>query len=172
MKPMSVLAVCAALATTSVLGSACKKDEPASETHTTSAPITPDQPVVTPQTPDQMTTGTVDNNNNSTQPATTPTTKNPSPKAKGTSTTPSGGSDLIDRGNTDMNPASSTTIPEKTQPKQQPSASAVPSEEPNHSTSLGDGKSGTYTDGKGTHGGKATWGTGPQKDTKMDQPTP
>lgn len=30
----------------------------------------------------------------------------------------------------------------------------------NHSTVLGDGKSGMYTDGQGTYGGRATWGTG------------
>jgi hypothetical protein len=55
-------------------------------------------------------------------------------------------------------------------PEQQPTApeGALPpvSEQPggqpyvNHSTVLGDGTSGTYTDGQGTYGGRATWGTG------------
>lgn len=175
MKPMSVLAVCAA--SVAILASAaCKKDEPASETNTTSAPITPDQPVVTPQTP-PATPPTTDVNGAPQQTTNGTTTGTPSQsKAKGP--TPTGGTDLIDRGNTDMNP-NQITPPDQTQnlpnqaPNQTNNGQALPNnQQPNHSTPLGDGKSGTYTDNKGTHGGKATWGTGPQKNTKMDQPTP
>lgn len=55
------------------------------------------------------------------------------------------------------------------QPEQAPPQGAMPpppqpgaAEQPyvNHSTVLGDGKSGMYTDGQGTYGGRATWGTG------------
>jgi hypothetical protein len=47
--------------------------------------------------------------------------------------------------------------------KQESSASPTPAatnKDPNHTTPLGDGKSGTYTGDKGTYGGKKTWGTG------------
>lgn len=170
MKPMSVLAVCAA--SVAILASAaCKKDEPASETNTTSAPITPDQPVVTPQTP-TVAPGT--DLNATPQQTTTGTIQNGQSNAK--SPTPTGGTDLIDRGNTDMNQSQPITPPDQTQkaPSQQlNNGQAVPNnQQPNHSTPLGDGKSGTYTDNKGTHGGKATWGTGtPGKSTDMDKPT-
>lgn len=36
----------------------------------------------------------------------------------------------------------------------------------NHSTTLGDGKSGMYTGGQGTYGGRATWGTGGTSPTR------
>lgn len=42
-------------------------------------------------------------------------------------------------------------------------APAEPQKEENNSTVLGTGKSGMYTDGQGTYGGKATWGTGVPK---------
>ncbi|HVH44198.1 MAG TPA: hypothetical protein VM925_17725 [Labilithrix sp.] len=67
------------------------------------------------------------------------------------------------------------TVPPKgtpTPPSETPDTRATPpggmplpsdaAKEPyvNHSTVLGDGTSGMYTDGQGTYGGRATWGTG------------
>lgn len=103
---------------------------------------------------------------------------------------PTGGSDLMDRDKQDQRDRqdrqkgksqedtgkSNATEPGTTPGGQHKGASmsthdAGATDTKNHSTSLGDGKSGQYTDGKGTYGGKATWGTGPHNDTKMDQPT-
>jgi hypothetical protein len=61
-----------------------------------------------------------------------------------------------------------TTMPpgeQPAQPMQPMPQTTTPQPEPyvNHSTVLGDGKSGTYTDGQGTYGGRATWGTGTPK---------
>jgi len=58
-----------------------------------------------------------------------------------------------------------TTLPTPPGAEQPGAMPAVPGEagaEPyvNRSTVLGDGTSGSYTDGQGTYGGRATWGTG------------
>ena len=158
MKPMSVLAVCAA-SFALVATAACHKDEPASETNTTSAPLTPDQPVVTPIVP-TVTTGTMDNGA-AVQPQ----------NITGSRVQPNG---MAPTGGTDLNSTSQTspsTPPDQMQ-NQQLNNQNLPKDQKNHSTTLGDSKSGEYTGGYGTNGGKATWGTGPQKNTQMGKPTP
>jgi membrane protein involved in colicin uptake len=54
-------------------------------------------------------------------------------------------------------PTSTTTITSA------PAMSPEPREEPNQSTTLGNGQSGMYTGGAGTYGGTATWGSGTKK---------
>lgn len=147
MKSTSILAA----VSIAVLAVACKKDEPAtSETFTTGAPVTQEQQVQPQVTTGTTTTGVADERQLSIQKG----------KDAGVATDfrPTGGSDLVERAPVPVDQAPKTEITKK--------------DPNNHSTPLGDGKSGSYTDGKGTHGGKATWGTGPHKDTKMDQPTP
>jgi hypothetical protein len=65
-------------------------------------------------------------------------------------------------------PVGTTTITDAPVPASGDASAPAPASAPgeaagsesNDSTTLGTGKSGTYTDGKGTYGGKATWGTG------------
>lgn len=157
MKSTSILAA----VSIAVLAVACKKDEPVTgETFTTgaSAPQEQVQPQVTTGT---TTTDTPEQNQRTT---TTGATLQKGKDAGIASDVPPGGSDLIDK-----NPSTGRSMPGTAVP---PKTGTTEKDPNNHSTPLGDGKSGSYTDGKGTHGGKATWGTGPHKDTKMDQPTP
>ncbi|MBX3227053.1 MAG: hypothetical protein KIT84_36045 [Labilithrix sp.] len=69
-------------------------------------------------------------------------------------------------------PVGVTTITqaEVVAPTPPPTATPAPAPAPtgdqgyvNRSTVLGNGQSGTYTDGQGTYGGRATWGTGVPK---------
>jgi hypothetical protein len=153
MKPISVVGVVASVAVLALAG-ACHKDEPTSQTNTTGATVTPEQPATEP-VPPPVTTGTPIEENASTQSGMTKnhTTTHKSRDAGIAQDWPTGGADLNDG-------------------QSHSSSSANPQDRNNHSTPLGDSKSGEYTGGKGTYGGKATWGTGPQKGTKMDKPTP
>lgn len=167
MKPISVLVAVASIA---VLATACRKDEPAtSETNTTGAPIEPEQPTTEPAKPlpvqpvqPQVTTGSATDTTAPEQSGMRQTSGAMKGHDAGVaSDVPTGGRDLVDR-DTQYDKKGATTNQNQKGAKQ---------DEANHSTSLGDGKSGESTGGKGTYGGKATWGTGPHKDTKMDQPT-
>jgi len=177
MKPISVLASVLALAALTT-AAACKKDEPASTTYTTGATVQPEQPVTAPVAPPPVEPQVKSTDTTTTTGSATDTTTSDQSgmrhiqKGKDAgiaSDFPSGGSDLIDRDqqynksnpNKGINPQQGSTSTGTTNAKD-------PS---NHSTPLGDSESGQYTGGKGTYGGKATWGTGPRKDTKMDQPT-
>jgi hypothetical protein len=140
MKPISVVGVVASVAVLALAGG-CHKDEPTSQTNTTGATVTPEQPATEPVPP--VTTGTPIEENASMQSG---MTKNHTTTHK-----------ARDAGIAQDWPTGTGTPDLSTN---------------NHSTTLGDSKSGEYTGGKGTYGGKATWGTGPQKGTKMDQPTP
>ena len=164
MKPISVLAAVASLAVLSTV--ACKKDEPVtSETNTTGAQVTPEQPAtepiapppVQPQVTTGTSTGTSTDTTTNTQSGMRSTTMQKGRDAGVAADFPSGGSDLLDRDQSSMQKGANPSVNAK--------------DKTNHSTPLGDSKSGEYTGGKGTYGGKATWGTGPKKDTKMDQPT-
>jgi hypothetical protein len=171
MKPISVLAAVASIAVLSTV--ACKKDEPVtSETNTTGAQVQPEQPVVDPIKPlpvePSVTTGSATDTTSADQSGMRNSTMQKGRDAGLAADFPTGGSDLIDRdtqyNKNIQNPQGTTQNAEGT---------TVKAKDPtNHSTTLGDGKSGQSTGGKGTYGGKATWGTGPHKDTKMDQPTP
>ena len=168
MKPISVLVAVASL---SILATAaCKKDEPVTgETSTTGAQIQPEQPAVDPVKPlpvqPQVTTGSATDTTTTDQSGMRPSSNIAKGKDAGVASDfPSGGSDLVDRDEQYQKKFDDKGVP--LNPK------AAKQDSTNHSTSLGDGKSGESTGGKGTYGGKATWGTGtPNKDTKMDQPT-
>ena len=171
MKPISVLVAVASL---SILATAaCKKDEPVtSETNTTGAQIQPEQPAVDPVKPlpvqPQVTTGSATDTTTTDQSGMRPTSNIAKGKDAGVASDfPSGGTDLLDRDQQYQKKADDKGVQQNPKAKEDAKQDST-----NHSTSLGDGKSGESTGGKGTYGGKATWGTGtPNKDTKMDQPT-
>lgn len=174
MKPISVLAAVASIAVLSTV--ACKKDEPVtSETNTTGAQIQAEQPATEPIAPPpvqpQMTTGTSIDTTTTNQSGMSSSTLQKGKDAGVATDFPSGGSDLIDRDTTSM-PNKGINQGQGTLPADQQGSSVNAKDKNNHSTPLGDGKSGTSTDNVGTYGGKATWGTGtPNKATKMDKPT-
>jgi hypothetical protein len=171
MKPISVFAAVASLAVLST-PAACKRNEPVtSETNTTGATVQPEQPATEPVAPPpvqpQVTTGSATDSTSTNQSGMNQSSQMQKGKDAGiASDFPTGGTDLMDR-DQQYNKKQGTT-----QHGQQGSSNAKqPSQDKtNHSTPLGDSESGEYTGGKGTYGGKSTWGTGPKKDTKMDQP--
>jgi hypothetical protein len=179
MKPISVLAAVASLAVLTT-AAACKKDEPVtSETNTTGATVQPEQPATEPVAPPPVqpqvttTTGSATDTTSTDQSGMRQSSGLQKGKDAGVASDfPSGGSDLIDRdtqyNKSNPNPGINPSTHEGS--SQQGSTNAKQTDKNNHSTPLGDSKSGEYTGGKGTYGGKATWGTGPKKDTKMDQP--
>lgn len=183
MKPISVLAAVLSVAALST-AVACKKNEPVtSETNTTGATVQPEQPATEPVTPPpvqpQVTTGSATDTTTSNQSGMRQSGAINKGKDAGIATDfPTGGSDLIDRDqqynksnpNKGINPGSTTQGSTTQGSSTQGSSNAKQQDRNNHSTPLGDSESGQYTGGKGTYGGKATWGTGPKKDTQMDQP--
>lgn len=164
MKAIRVLAAVASIAVLST--AACKRDEPAvGETNTTGVQLAPEPPATEPVKPlpvePTLTTGSTTDTTTTTQSGMRNLQKG---KDAGIAADfPSGGSDLMDRDH-QYNPANPNGVPANPE--------AAKKDPTNTSTTLGNGKSGESTGGKGTYGGKATWGTGtPNKDTKMDQPT-
>jgi hypothetical protein len=79
-------------------------------------------------------------------------------KAKSSTQTPTTPQPVEPRTMTPPEPAPGTQAPE-------------PPPYVNHSTVLGDGRSGTYTDGQGTYGGRSTWGTGGMPQTQSPPPS-
>jgi hypothetical protein len=168
MKPISVFAAVASLAVLST-AAACKKNEPVtSETNTTGATLEPEQPATEPVPPPpvqpQVTTGSATDSTSMNQSGMRQSSQVPKGKDAGVASDfPTGGTDLMDR---DQQYNKKKGI----NPQQGSSNAKQQQDQTNHSTPLGDSESGQYTGGKGTYGGKSTWGTGPKKDTKMDQP--